>query len=65
MGLAIADTGSLYFCVVIKCCRGVILLRPLAGQGDDHLIVFLYESKFLEFLSTDGSKAPESACEAD
>src|ERR1700736_2060001 len=36
----IADPARWYFHVVIKCCRGVILLRLLVGHGDDHSMSF-------------------------
>jgi two-component system sensor histidine kinase KdpD len=45
--LAIADPAHRYFCVTIKCCRGVISLRLFASRGDDHSMSFSTKASFL------------------
>jgi K+-sensing histidine kinase KdpD len=46
---AIADPVNWHFCVVIKRCRGVILLRLLTSHGDDHSVSFSTKAGFLIF----------------
>jgi hypothetical protein len=60
--LRLANPARWYFGVVIGCCRGMILLRPKMGHGEDHSVSLLYESRFLDFSSAYGWEARKRGC---